>query len=181
VQHSKIGRSTSGVGQKQRGPSEPVAGACPKCPESRHSSMMAADGSHGPAGSRGSGGRAQRGMGCDASISLSPVEAAWPRQAARAARWRVILGRRHLGTARPGRSLQRRPLRFFGRHLALAAARGPRRPSRDGWPAARGSAPERDGAAFRPEVARYRPVPDGFTSHPGGAARSLRAPAGAPA
>jgi hypothetical protein len=25
VQHSKIGRSTSGVGQKQRGPSEPVA------------------------------------------------------------------------------------------------------------------------------------------------------------
>ena len=97
MQHSKIGRSTSGVGQKQRGPSEPVAGACPKCPESRHSSMMAADGSHGPAGSRGSGGRAQRGMGCDASISLSPVEAAWPRQAARAARWRVILGRRHLG------------------------------------------------------------------------------------
>ena len=158
MQHSKIGRSTSGVGQKQRGPSEPVAGACPKCPESRHSSMMAADGSHGPAGSRGSGGRAQRGMGCDASISLSPVEAAWPRQAARAARWRVILGRRHLGTARPGRSLQRRPLRFFGRHLALAAARGPRRPSRDGWPAARGSAPERDGAALRPEVARYRPV-----------------------
>ena len=101
MQHSKIGRSTSGVGQKQRGPSEPVAGACPKCPESRHSSMMAADGSHGPAGSRGSGGRAQRGMGCDASISLSPVEAAWPRQAARAARWRVILGRRHLGDGPP--------------------------------------------------------------------------------
>jgi hypothetical protein len=152
VQHSKIGRSTSGVGQKQRGPSEPVAGACPKCPESRHSSMMAADGSHGPAGSRGSGGRAQRGMGCDASISLSPVEAAWPRQAARAARWRVILGR-------PAPAGASSPLRFFGRHLALAAARGPRRPSRDGWPAARGSAPERDGAALRPEVARYRPSP----------------------
>jgi hypothetical protein len=180
VQHSKIGRSTSGVGQKQRGPSEPVAGACPKCPESRHSSMMAADGSHGPAGSRGSGGRAQRGMGCDASISLSPVEAAWPRQAARAARWRVILGRRP-GDGPPRQEPPAASTPLFWSTPGLAAARGPRRPSRDGWPAARGSAPERDGAALRPEVARYRPVPDGFTSHPGGAARSLRAPAGAPA